>query len=523
MGNVALRYNRLEPRPGERDLQTGIAAVAHDPLWFLSRQWEMGELQGENASSPVLVSSVLGSTSILAADPRFDAQILPAEAIVESELDDWWTMGRRVRLGRRLTALAEQAEIDFGTVALRNPPPPFEHFEGAPDGMRLWKLLADGGADLSPYAGPPVESTPAWNQERLFYEQVPDQSFKAGDHLLTVRRHHGGRLDWYSVDASASGEPGEQSTAEANALPTPLDYPGAPNSRWWEFENTEVDPGLFVPDSAHSVTAMLTELIFSHGDDWLLFPALAHAGKQVSIESLVVRDAFDRTYESADLLEDGTPRWPGLHPPVDWSLLQVQGLPANSLLLWNVAELPLESLPIERVQFGPDEESNLVWAVERVIAGREIGHEDPEPAPAAELLFNSGTPTGDTSKPREFAYVAGRGIARFWHPYLLPEEGEAHYLIQHLLPDLSRQAPVPMPRPVAEVLQPANGAPVHRIERRAVPSNGIEVQRRWQLARDLNGNPVLWIQRSRQPSLAAPARRLRFDVMEEALEPVPSG
>jgi hypothetical protein len=430
-------------------------------------------------------------------------------------------MGRRVRLGRQLTALAEPADVDLHAVAFQNPPPPFEHFAGAPDGMRLWETLAARGADLSPFDGPPADAIPAWDQERLFYEQAPEQSFQAGDHHLTVLRHHGGRLDWYSVDASPGGEPGEQSTAEANALPTPLDYPGAPNSRWWEFENAEVDPGLFVPDSAHSVTAMLTELIFSHGDDWFLFPLLAYAGQQVAIETLVVRDAFDRTYTSSDQLADGTPRWPGLHPPSDWSLLQVRGLPANTLLLWNVAEMPLESQPIERVQFGPDEESNLVWAVERVVASRETGHEDPEPDPAADLLFNSGTPSGDTGKPREFAYVAGRGIARFWHPYLLPEEGDGHYLIQHLLPDLTRQAPTPMPGPVAEVLQPANGERVHRIERRAIPSNGIDVQRRWQLARDLNGNPVLWIQRNRRPSLAAPARRLRFDVMEEALEPQP--
>jgi hypothetical protein len=35
------------------------------------------------------------------------------------------------------------------------------------------------------------------------------------------------------------------------------------------------------------------------------------------------------------------------------------------------------------------------------------------------------------------------------------------------------------------------------------------------------GQPVLWIQRQRRSLLSPPARRLRFDVMEEANEPPP--
>ncbi len=51
------RYNRLEPRPNDRDMQTGFAARIHDPLWLLARQWQMGEHQGENASSPVRIDA----------------------------------------------------------------------------------------------------------------------------------------------------------------------------------------------------------------------------------------------------------------------------------------------------------------------------------------------------------------------------------------------------------------------------------------------------------------------------------
>ena len=46
---------RLEPDPHQRDLARGWAAELADPAWLLGRQWQMGEHQGEDASSPVAV------------------------------------------------------------------------------------------------------------------------------------------------------------------------------------------------------------------------------------------------------------------------------------------------------------------------------------------------------------------------------------------------------------------------------------------------------------------------------------
>ena len=72
-----------------------------------------------------------------------------------------------------------------------------------------------------------------------------------------------------------------------------------------------------------------------------------------------------------------------------------------------------------------------------------------------------------------------------------------------------------MPAPEAEVLQSETPGQPHTIAPLAVPTNGIDVERRWMLARDMDGQPVLWIQRQRRSLLSPPARRLRFDVMEE--------
>lgn len=524
MGATAFVYQRLEPRPGELDYQAGFVSAVHDPVWFLTRQWLMGEFQGENATSPVWVKYILKSSGIVASDDRFDPTLVPAEAIVESEVNDWWTMGRRVRVGRRLADAVSAAGISAAAVAFTDPPPPYERFAGDRDGLRCWLALIAAGHDPSALVPEvPSDSIPAWDAEHLVYQQSNDTAFATDTQLLTVDRHRGGRLDWFSVDAVES-EPHSPETAEPRqAIPTALHYPGMPNARWWEFENAPVDMGAYVPDSAHTATAILTELVHSHSDDWFVFPVLARAGHKVAIESVVVKDSFDVEYRSLDVNPDETPLWAGLQPPEDWSLFEVAGLRPNELLLWNVAETPLESLPIERVQFGVDEEANLLWAVERVVDGREVGHEEPLPPPVGGEPFNSGTPSGDTSKEREYAYVPARGIARYWYPYLIPEESVDRIFVQYRLPDLTWQHPVPMPRPRASVLQPPEGELEHRLAPRAVAVNGIEVERRWNLARDIQGSPVLWIERQRRSLLAPPARRLRFDVMEEALASAPDG
>ena len=509
-----LTHTRLEPRPFERDLAAGFAAPVQDPVWFLARQWQMGEHQGENASSPVWVDYQLTHRTIAAADPRFDPTVVPAEAIVESEIDDWWTMGRRVRIGKRF--VDDAAVTADESVLFFNPPPPYEQFHGVPDGLLVWRNRVALGLDPARFPERiPPDSTPAWDSEHLLYQQNAATSFTAVDQLLTVQRHRGGRLDWHSVDAAPLGDPVEPTATAGEAIPTPLEYPGAPSTRWWQIENAEVDLGGYPPDSAHTPTALLTELIFSHSDDWFLFPVLAVAGHVVAIDTMRVRDSFGRTFEES--------AWPGLRPPADWTLFKVDavdpsdvGLPHADLVLWHVAELPLESGPLERVQFGLDEQSNLLWAVERMVDGREVESRKIEVAEGRR--FNDGRPSGDAGEAREYAYVPGQGIAPYWNPYTLDDEGAGgpRRLVQRRLVDLSRQKPAPMPAPKAMVLQPDDEGTLHQIAPLAVPSNGVEVARRWMLARDMNGEPVLWVQRERSGLLSPPARTLRFDVMDEA-------
>lgn len=46
-------WNRLEGRPRTTDFDRALRAEVRDPLWLLTRQWQLGEFRGVNAGSPV--------------------------------------------------------------------------------------------------------------------------------------------------------------------------------------------------------------------------------------------------------------------------------------------------------------------------------------------------------------------------------------------------------------------------------------------------------------------------------------
>src|SRR3954471_10349649 len=57
-------WNRLEPRPRARAIDETLKVCVHDPLWMIARQWQMGELAGEDAASPAFVSVTASSAVI---------------------------------------------------------------------------------------------------------------------------------------------------------------------------------------------------------------------------------------------------------------------------------------------------------------------------------------------------------------------------------------------------------------------------------------------------------------------------
>jgi hypothetical protein len=121
-------WTRLEPRTRNPDIEIGLQARVHDPLWLLGRQIQLGELRGELAGSAVAVHVRAecvplsryhpGALTGTAADARaardYDPGTLPLETVVE---------GEPVRRGAGATRrLAVNAGLHFLRLLARDAP-----------------------------------------------------------------------------------------------------------------------------------------------------------------------------------------------------------------------------------------------------------------------------------------------------------------------------------------------------------------------------------------------------------------
>jgi len=507
---------RLEPVRPATDLDAGLRARVADPVWFLARQWQLGEHEGEDASTPVEVRLDV-SHDRLRYDPRrprLDPTVVPAEALVEAEPGDWWTIGRRIRLGRAaapLLAGVEAQRLDrlrFGTL-----PTPYETLAGEIDGRAVFTSGALPGNAI--WAEVPSPAADRWSARRFAY----DAPFRAGRQRLQVRDHDGGDLDRFSLDAPAG------TLAVAAQPPTPalravvpgrLAYPGAPKPRWWQIEDHAVDIGGFAPDRSHLGTLLLLDVALAHSDDWFWFPVPSplpvdgnppppSAGVVVKIHAASVRDSFDAVWDLAP---------PPVEGPGAWSLFHTTGLDAGALVVWPVAVAPQSGPPLDEVHIGIDEDANAAWAVDLRADGRLLLEDAGSAAALAEI-----TPTGT----RNFRYLPSTTLPPHWHPYRrIGPDGLLGDWQQGIVADLTAERPRPRPGPVSRLIGGPSGAGAgrgHEIAADAIPSSGVVLTRRAKLARDVNGRPVLWVERSARPLLGPPASHLRFDVLAEDANP----
>jgi hypothetical protein len=489
---------RLEADPHQRDAARGWAAEVADPVWMLGRQWQMGEHQGEDASSPTRIELEARATPIepVAGQPGLDPRSVPAEVVVESEPGDFWTPGRRILLGRRVVAAAEANGVTIPSDAaleLGGLPAPYDELDGQGlDGRELWRRRGPLGLDVAWFgapAPPATEPVDLWDPAELSYSA----RFRAGDAELALDRHDGGDLEWWSVDATAAvGASGHLSAT--TVTPTRLRYPSAPLPRWFQIEDAQIAIGGHAPDRANLATLVLIDLVVNQSDDWFTFPLDAHIGEVLTLEDVGVLDSFGE-------------RWP-LASPSDWSLFSTHGLDPRSLVLWAKAATPLVGQVLDEVVIGIDEDANLVWAVETVVGGRTSPTPEQPAAPATQQ---------DVTGRDTFAYRAMTPIPAHWHPYVVEEVDDRRRFVQGRAADLSGRTAVLLPPPVSDLLvDPVSGGqhPVHQLEPAAIPQDGVRVEQRAMLARTTSGDPLLWTQRRRVPMLTPPALALRFDVLE---------
>lgn len=383
--------------------------------------------------------------------------------------------------------------------------------------------------------------------QRLYFDRpeasgwsVPEMSYNfalalpdaASPTVLAAEQHPGGPVQWYSLDeAPAPAYPalaGAPPRAVANTLrtmPTEIEFVGAPNARWWAFEDHRVDFGRVTGDSSDFGRMLLQEFVFLYQNDWFSVPYTVPVGSLTTVTSLVVTDVFGQRYRvpaagASPLTETGN------GPRIDddrgrWSLFaqshpgERTALPPR-VLVAHPALTPLVGRPVEQVVFTREEATNLVWAVEHTIPNGFGGGMDGAGAAArvAEYLRTHAAPVPPVAA--AYSYRLASRVPEHWIPFISrPDAAGVHYLEQGELP---RQADGLLLRPADQTVQPRTtllrrgtaGQP-YLVQEHQVPPTGLQVEGAYRRVRGLNGSVALWYEYQRRPARRAGGSGLQFD------------
>jgi len=207
-------WSRLEPRPRKDDMDDALAAPIRDPLWMLSRQWQVSEFQGEDAGSPVRVDVDIAEDRLTRVDLQgggrggeggpagpFDYDGGPLEAIVEREpvmTDD--------------DVLTEEADQPGEGPTLRR---------RAEAGQQFRRTLADAGygefgaADFDADLLLDVPDQPLESSDRRYVELVGGRTLDGTAVARAIRSAVG------NIDDVVAGEASSWSGVSAGSLPLP--------------------------------------------------------------------------------------------------------------------------------------------------------------------------------------------------------------------------------------------------------------------------------------------------------------
>lgn len=273
-------FNRLEGRPRTRAFGRALKAEVRDPLWMLTRQWQVGEFEGDDAGSPLLAKVSLAHSELT----RYRAGRHPSEAFgdplpletrVERRPPALGSPARILSLDLRLAmgrywlrlvagvgnfaedyiaaypvtapnpALAVDADraahpevwqafaavagraMDGGALLAYLEESPGHHAHDELTGLTPAQIAAiDGCADrfrawfARTIVPPATPETDAWDPTRLEYSfacSTPRRD--GGDKVYVAEEHRGGHLDWWSFDIDPT---------EADLGPGEAADPGAP-------------------------------------------------------------------------------------------------------------------------------------------------------------------------------------------------------------------------------------------------------------------------------------------------------
>jgi hypothetical protein len=560
------------------ELTGGLEARVADPLWMLSRQWQVGEFRGDDAAQPAAVR-ILGHSVPLATfrardeDPvRPFPTGVPLEALAEGgPPPDFGSGGLHAsaRAGRRLARMLRDRGLGGAVDALRSdygltrPDPPVAGGPGSAavallvrwglDGARLAgasdaEIAASLAASVSKQAaaraatvitewrawyghqgGNAVADT--WEDERLEYSFTVGARGPGGEVVLRAPEHTGQHLDWYTFDLEAGEEAGHGLGAAKlpprtiSGVPTPVRYAGMPASRWWEFEDGEVHFGDLEAGPADLARLLLAEFATSYGADWFVLPVTVPVGTLTELRDLSVVDTFGGNTPVPSVALTDRDRWGETRA---WRLFELAGdsvgpsHPSPWLLVAPSLASSMEGPALERVVFARDEAANLAWGIERLIEGplgRAVDRADTgngwhASAPASRDADGPGPAMLGTDEDWWWRYRLEATAPPWWIP-LVAERVEPRVDAEVRLRRARMQDWALLDGEQAGPMSTVLDPRRPRwLYEEEVPRGGVDVSSAWQLGRWHDGSVHLWLQRRKRPGRGERSSGVRWDLLD---------
>ena len=558
-------YNRLEPNPRKPDFDRSLKAEVRDPLWMLTRQWQFGEFQGEDAAT-ALTAQILGEHRVMdrLGFPdgrvfRYDENI-PLETTVEREQlkpDLFLTvqMGRyfiklmRLKslqnfVGRFLLRYAMNFTIDQNDIEGRHL---LDAVQGKVfDGYKLYDdiLTIESGEtqtrfakwldaaennDITAinktkftdsatafaewfqrnYSQPDQITDSAWLPSQLEYQFALATSPHPDQKTLVADQYYEGHLDWYSLDMDSSKTLSLANEPEADVfenlvsfIPAPIEFKGMPNPRFWAMEDNQINFGKIETSPTGLLHLLFAEFGLIYSNDWFLLPYPLLINTLCEIQGIVITDVFGQHILIRPAGSGSESNWQR------WTMFHHTDK-NNSRSNTNLFYLPpaltkvLEGEPLERVNFLRDEMANMVWAVENVVPSQSGKGVNGNEMAVTAKPDEAFTPAGEA----KIRYVVGTTVPENWIPFIPVhmESSNAEIRLQ--------RAKMPASKGPTGVLLTEKPAP-YFINEEEIPRSGVMVQRYFQRARWLNGKTYLWIGRYKDAGKGEGWSNLKFDQIE---------
>jgi hypothetical protein len=425
-------WSRLEPLPLSADIGIALQASVADPCWFLARQYQFAEFQGEDAGSPidVRVEGEIATLSRYLAGPidanaakrasDYSSAGVPLEVQVEREPSRSTHARFAIDAGAHWLRMLRSAGLTNAAQVFRSAYPVTLAAPRDPDfddAGTAWRALAalgavDGralAADLLPLRAAdgtitgipsrvPVASPDAdkvkslaagwlawfqsslsesltgtsWNPARQEYAAAASASFSTGEVVLSADEYADGRLEWYDFHIQQGVTLGNPATAVAPvsvALSPTLPTPvGYPGKPAERYWEFE-DASVSFGGIDGGAVNVARMLLVEY--------ALVFGNDWFVVPVEMPVGSLFRTTKFRVRDTFGVESIVGPSRNADgpaWTMWRLSGPPAvapapSFFFLPPVLAQTLESDPVEEVALFRDEMANMAWGVERRVQG----------------------------------------------------------------------------------------------------------------------------------------------------------